>query len=223
MGVFENLPYANFHELNLDWIIKALKESIETLQDGVDYIQQVEQEVQALDLASATSELNRQKAQLQKLVNTPDFVALDANLETLGEMDVITSTVGGVYIGRIANLHKGLWIFQAVLTVRLGEPSGPAVSVSERAQLLTILGVRNANNAYTASSRNTSPVSGAGAHCSSCVTLIANVNENESVDVYAQRNPLYDAETEAEAPRMLSTNIHIRGYRVCSDTLTASN
>lgn len=26
MGVFENLPYTNFHELNLDWIVKKIKE-----------------------------------------------------------------------------------------------------------------------------------------------------------------------------------------------------
>lgn len=26
MGVFENLPYTNFHELNLEWIVKKLKE-----------------------------------------------------------------------------------------------------------------------------------------------------------------------------------------------------
>lgn len=26
MGVFENLPYTNFHELNLEWIIKKLKQ-----------------------------------------------------------------------------------------------------------------------------------------------------------------------------------------------------
>ena len=26
MGLFENFPYANFHELNLDWILQALKE-----------------------------------------------------------------------------------------------------------------------------------------------------------------------------------------------------
>lgn len=26
MGVFEHYPYTNFHELNLDWIIKLVKE-----------------------------------------------------------------------------------------------------------------------------------------------------------------------------------------------------
>ena len=26
MGLFEQFPYANFHELNLDWILKKIKE-----------------------------------------------------------------------------------------------------------------------------------------------------------------------------------------------------
>ena len=26
MGLFENLPYANFHELNLDWILSTIKQ-----------------------------------------------------------------------------------------------------------------------------------------------------------------------------------------------------
>lgn len=26
MGVFENLPYTNFHELNLEWVVKKIKE-----------------------------------------------------------------------------------------------------------------------------------------------------------------------------------------------------
>lgn len=26
MGVFENLPYTNFHELNLDWIVKKIRD-----------------------------------------------------------------------------------------------------------------------------------------------------------------------------------------------------
>lgn len=32
MGVFENLPYTNFHELNLDWIIKMFREYADSLE-----------------------------------------------------------------------------------------------------------------------------------------------------------------------------------------------
>lgn len=37
MGVFENLPYTNFHELNLEWIVKKLKD-LEAVVYGVDAV-----------------------------------------------------------------------------------------------------------------------------------------------------------------------------------------
>lgn len=33
MSVFEEFPYTNFHELNLDWILKKIKELEKTLTD----------------------------------------------------------------------------------------------------------------------------------------------------------------------------------------------
>ena len=35
MGVFENLPYTNFHELNLEWIVKKLRQLEEGHYDAV--------------------------------------------------------------------------------------------------------------------------------------------------------------------------------------------
>lgn len=38
MGLFEHFPYTNFHDLNLDWIIKALKDldiKVDTIEDRV--------------------------------------------------------------------------------------------------------------------------------------------------------------------------------------------
>ena len=35
MGIFEQFPYTNFHELNLDWILKALKELEHTIEQFV--------------------------------------------------------------------------------------------------------------------------------------------------------------------------------------------
>ena len=220
MGVFENLPYANFHELNLDWIIKALKESIETLHDGVEYIQQVEQEIQDLDLSNAVSELNRQKAQLQKLVNTPVFVNDDVNFETLSAYPEIPTTSGGVRVGKISGLVKGLWIFQAVLTVKLEE----GATVVDRSQLLSILTLRaSGSDTNKVSSRNTVPVSGGGAYCSNCVTLIANVADNDEIYLFGQRNQVNSAADEALLPAMVPTHMHLRGFRLCSDQLAAAN
>lgn len=38
MGLFEHFPYTNFHDLNLDWIIKALKdldEKVDTIEERI--------------------------------------------------------------------------------------------------------------------------------------------------------------------------------------------
>ena len=33
MGIYDNFPYTNVHELNLQWILKVCKQSIEVLDE----------------------------------------------------------------------------------------------------------------------------------------------------------------------------------------------
>lgn len=40
-GAFENFPYTNFHDLNLDWIIKIIREVNETYPDLIDELMRV--------------------------------------------------------------------------------------------------------------------------------------------------------------------------------------
>lgn len=43
MGAFEQFPYTNFHELNLDWIIEKIKEfksEIDNIDDNITTIVQ---------------------------------------------------------------------------------------------------------------------------------------------------------------------------------------
>lgn len=50
MGVFENLPYINFHELNLEWIVKKIKEledAIGTAQEAAETATEAAEEAQA--------------------------------------------------------------------------------------------------------------------------------------------------------------------------------
>lgn len=37
MGVFEQFPYTNFHEINLDWLIKKMKELLDRMQSIEDW------------------------------------------------------------------------------------------------------------------------------------------------------------------------------------------
>ena len=48
MGVFDHFPYTNFHELNLEWILKHFKEFIAELSELEDWRAQHEQDYQEL-------------------------------------------------------------------------------------------------------------------------------------------------------------------------------
>ena len=49
-GAFgENFPYSNFHDLNLDWIIKTVKENLEKEDTQDERITQLQEDVNALE------------------------------------------------------------------------------------------------------------------------------------------------------------------------------
>lgn len=73
MGLFEHFPYTNFHDLNLDFIIKTLREVADKEQD-LDYIAEQAAEI---------------KAELEQLEQLPaEFDQLQGNFNTLeGDFD----------------------------------------------------------------------------------------------------------------------------------------
>ena len=76
MGVFENLPYTNFHELNLDWIVQKMKELI----GKTDQIDQAvtDAEAAANDAQSAANEAQAAAS----VVRTKDWTSdLELNSE----------------------------------------------------------------------------------------------------------------------------------------------
>lgn len=54
MGLFNNFPYTNFHELNLDWIIKQIEDLIEKYPGMIS------------DISQLTNELSKRVAELEK-------------------------------------------------------------------------------------------------------------------------------------------------------------
>lgn len=48
MGVFEHFPYANIHNLNLDWILEHIKEFKAVVDDMEEWKQQHQQEYEEL-------------------------------------------------------------------------------------------------------------------------------------------------------------------------------
>lgn len=55
MAFFENLPYSNYHDLNLDWILKTLKDSLETASEAKDYAASVKKLVDNFDVSNEVS------------------------------------------------------------------------------------------------------------------------------------------------------------------------
>lgn len=49
MGVFEKLPYTNFHELNLNWVLKKIKQLDNSIMLLETAVQDLESRVEALE------------------------------------------------------------------------------------------------------------------------------------------------------------------------------
>lgn len=48
MGLFEHFPYTNFHELNLDWILKTVKDLYHEVSSHTDWITEHQKEYEEL-------------------------------------------------------------------------------------------------------------------------------------------------------------------------------
>lgn len=82
----ENLPYTNFHDLNLDWIIKTMKELAQKNED-LDYIAE-----QAEEIKQRLEELNDLDEEFQEVKE--DFLDLVADFATLsGEVQTLRDDV----------------------------------------------------------------------------------------------------------------------------------
>lgn len=49
MGVFEKMPYTNFHELNINWVLKKLKEMEDDINDLKETAENLDERVTALE------------------------------------------------------------------------------------------------------------------------------------------------------------------------------
>lgn len=85
MGVFENLPYTNFHELNLDWIIEKLK-NIEIPQESAE----------RAEAAAETATEAASQAQ------TSAEAAASAALSQIARYNVLTRTTANQDVGTLA-------------------------------------------------------------------------------------------------------------------------
>ena len=48
MGLFEHFPYTNFHDLNLDWILRVVKDLYQEVSKQTDWIEEHQKEYEEL-------------------------------------------------------------------------------------------------------------------------------------------------------------------------------
>lgn len=48
MGLFEHFPYTNFHDLNLDWILRTVEELYQRVSEQTDWIEEHQKEYEEL-------------------------------------------------------------------------------------------------------------------------------------------------------------------------------
>lgn len=214
MGVFENLPYANFHELNLDWIIKTLKM-------GVEYMEKVQAQVQSINLDDATSELSRVVGKvdaldrrIDEMGQPPEFfqILYPAPGDEQAAATVIPETAGGERVAMYSLPNDGLWLFTAQAVVRYSPMDN--VPVSARGQVSGRLLMHSTYDPtgtdYSGTARQTVPVSGGSANCGLNMQLLVNGSKDMPVEFRIQRNPTATAESD----QIVLVSYQLKGVRL---------
>ena len=84
MGVFEHFPYANFHEINIDWLLKLLR----TLDGDVDKLKKLMASIDASMEADVERKLNEWLADgtLEDLINETALADINSKVEKLTDL-----------------------------------------------------------------------------------------------------------------------------------------
>lgn len=87
---FENWPYTNLHDLNLDWVLKTMKEAVEQVQNALDSVTPLKEAVaqNTADIADVKTQLSAQEQDINRLLDCCDQVqselsAIQSKLLTL--------------------------------------------------------------------------------------------------------------------------------------------
>lgn len=115
MALFENFPYSNLHNLNLDWIIKITKDFLDQYAQIQDLISQGEESIQTLTETGVTEIGDLTTTGLQQLQDKAD------NLETLLQQwyDTHSLDIANQLALAIADLNSWYQTNKASFTVEM--------------------------------------------------------------------------------------------------------
>ena len=132
MPIFDNFPYTDFHQLNLDWIIKTMKEQVQAIADDKQFIDDKVAEFQQ-DLDDFETAYN-------------NLLALDSEMTVSGSNIIFTKNIVAPYFeGPAAELKT---------TSPTGNNMNNAIpDANNKLRLFTGYGIVNRPAAINASSR----------------------------------------------------------------------
>lgn len=191
MGIFENLPYANFHELNLDWIIKTLKL-------GVEYMEQVKEQLDALDVEASNSLLNK----IKNTVTTP--VVYQKSLYSDSEQEGVMSTTYTT-LGDLAVTKAGWYAVTAQVTYQMD--GGGRTDYVDMSTLMTFQDAEENGLGHTA--RESAFLSGS-AHEGSSLAQIVYLPAGANIRVSAAQVPVSDSDTAMVG----CSHLEIKAYKL---------
>jgi hypothetical protein len=123
MGLFDQFPYTNFHELNLDWILKALKELEHTIDQFVainalkyadpiqwDITSQYEKNTIVIDPQTGTAYISVQPVPIGVSLTNPDYWTVVFDL--------------GSFVVRAAKNLANTYEAETTLTATVNTPAG---------------------------------------------------------------------------------------------------
>ena len=132
MGLFEQLPYTNFHEMNLDWLLSKMKELIEDYESWKDITEQHIEQLIADGLLNAVWDPNTKTIIFDgQAISSTDIVrylqVAGARLSLADtyareQIDILKGNRKYIFIGDSYNTeaHHGGWGIRVVNNLKLG-------------------------------------------------------------------------------------------------------
>lgn len=88
MALFENFPYTNFHELNLDWIIKQVKDGSAKIDDFAEQLAQM-----GVDIEQLQEYIDSLDEEIQEKIDTEIPIAVEEAVESPAFIEGVGQTV----------------------------------------------------------------------------------------------------------------------------------
>ena len=164
MGLFENFPYTNFHNLNLDWIIKVLKNAVaelEEIQTNWESVRDTANTAKTTANAAKTT-ANAAKTTADAALTSATQAATNAaeaeKLATTAEMNSAAAQDTAVEAQAIANEANETAARAEIVAGAAQSTANAAKKTADGVDAKATTALENSTNAITTADRNTDAI-----------------------------------------------------------------